>query len=236
MIRFLRFWLGAIGVTGHWASRALLAAWRRVPDTRGGIYDQATWGWSKGLLAASRIAVRVEGQERVTSLPAVFVANHVSMIDIWALVVGLPVVPRFIMKKELLQVPLLGAAARGAGHIVIDRKNLPRAFEAYEKAAEVIRRGASACVFAEGTRSRTGRLLPFKKGPFVLAIAAGVPVVPVLVEGSYELMPRRALAPHPGTVTLRFGEPIPTAGLGYDARDELSRNARAALIAMGGRE
>lgn len=236
MMRFVRFWLAALGMTLYWGSRALWASWRGVQDVPGGIYERATYNWSKGILRACRISVRVEGAGQVTELPAVFVANHVSMIDIWALVVGLPVVPRFIMKKELLKVPLLGAAARDAGHIVIDRQSLPAAFEAYDRAAEVIRRGASACVFAEGTRSRTGRLLPLKKGPFVLAIAAGVPVVPVLVEGSFELMPRLALAPQPGVVTLRFGAPIPTAGLGYDVRDDLSRRARAALVALGARE
>lgn len=232
-MRFLRFWLAGIWLTVYWATRALVASWRGVPSSPGGIYDRAAYQWSKGLLAASRITVKVEGLERVTGLPCVFVANHVSMIDIWALVVYLPVVPKFVMKKELLRVPILGVAARGAGHIVIDRKNLPAAFDAYDQAAEVIRKGSSACVFAEGTRSRTGRLLPFKKGPFVLAIAAQVPVVPVLVEGAFELMPRLSLAPHPGVVTLRFGDPIPTAGLGYDARDALSRQAWDTLVVLG---
>jgi 1-acyl-sn-glycerol-3-phosphate acyltransferase len=158
------------------------------------------------------------------------------MIDIWAIVTHLPRVPKFVMKKELLRIPIFGSAARGAGHIVIDRQNRVSAFESYQRASQVIRDGASACVFAEGTRSRTGRLLPFKKGPFVLAIAAQVPMVPVLVVGAYELMPRLAPYPHPGTVTLRIGEELPTEGLRYEDREALSTRARAAMLAMGALE
>ena len=235
MIRFLRFWLVGLSLTAYWGGRALLASWRGVPDVPGGIYDQIAFGWSKGLLRVSGIAVRVEGAERLLERPCVYIVNHVSMIDVWALVTCLPRVPKFIMKKELLRIPLFGAAAEAAGHIVINRQNRSAAFGSYDRAAGVIRRGASACVFAEGTRSPTGNLLPFKKGPFVLAIAAQVPIVPVLVAGAFELMPRLARYPHPGTVTLQIGEEIPTAGLGYEARDGLSERARAAIVSMGAR-
>jgi len=235
VIRFLRFWLVGLSLTAYWGGRALLASWRGVPDVPGGIYDQIAFGWSKGLLRVSGIAVRVEGADRLLERPCVYIANHVSMIDIWALVTCLPRVPKFIMKKELLRIPLFGAAARAAGHIAINRQNRVAAFGSYDRAADVIRRGASACVFAEGTRSPTGNLLPFKKGPFVLAIAAQVPVVPVLVAGAYELMPRLSLYPHPGTVTLQVGEEIPTAGLAYAARNPLSQQTRAVMLSMGAR-
>lgn len=236
MSQALRFWLAALRLTWHWGGLAVRASRRGVPDTIGGIYDQCTFNWSRGLLEAGRIVVRVEGAERLRPRPCVYVANHLSAIDIWALVTGLPQVPRFIMKKELLKLPLFGKAAAAAGHIVVDRQRRTAAFGSYQKAAEVLKRGASAAIFAEGTRSRTGRLLPFKKGPFVLAIAAQIPVVPVVISGAFELMPKGAAWPRSGEVTLRVGDEIPTAGKVYDDRDPLALQARAAMLAMGARE
>jgi 1-acyl-sn-glycerol-3-phosphate acyltransferase len=233
MIGAVRFLAVALWSTARHALRATVAAWWRVPDTPGGVYDDATASWSRALLRAGRITVHVDGVEKLRDRPCVYISNHVSMIDIWALAVSFPRVPKFVFKKELMRVPLFGTAARAAGHIVIDRTRRAAAFAAYEEAALQIRAGAAACVFAEGTRSRTGRLLPFKKGPFVLAIAAQVPVVPVVVRGSYDLMPRRALYPRPGEVTLRIGGEIPTAGLGYGDRERLSGEVRAAMLALG---
>ena len=176
MIQTVRWLGGAVVATLRQGTRAITASWRGVPDSPGGPYDGAAWDWSAALLRAARITVRVEGPGVLRDRPVVYVANHISLLDIPALVVGLPPVPKFVMKRELLKVPIFGRAARAAGHIAIDRGNRGAAFAAYDEAAEVVRRGKSALVFAEGTRSRSGKLLPFKKGPFVLAIAAGVPV------------------------------------------------------------
>jgi 1-acyl-sn-glycerol-3-phosphate acyltransferase len=236
MIRFLQFWVLGIGATLRYGLGAIAGAYRGVKDEPGGHYDRMILGWSRALLRAGRITLRIEGFERLQPRPCVYVANHVSMIDIWVLVTALPAPPKFVFKKELLRVPVIGRAARAAGHICIDRRNRAKAFSAYVEAAETIRAGKSAAVFAEGTRSRDGRFLPFKKGPFVLAIAAQVPVVPILIEGSHALMPRRAVAPRAGEVTLSVGEDIPTAGMGYDDRDQLSGLTRRALLAMGGAE
>lgn len=235
MIQSVR-WLGAAVIaTLRQGARAIGASWRGIPDSPGGPYDRAAWEWSAALLRAGRITVRVEGPGLLGDRPVVYVANHISLLDIPALVVGLPPVPKFVMKKELLQVPIFGRAARAAGHIAIDRGNRGAAFAAYDDAAEVVRRGRSALVFAEGTRSRNGKLLPFKKGPFVLAIAAHVPIVPVVVVGSYDLMPRLTLVPRPGEVILRIGKDIPTSGATYEDRDALSEQARQAMIEMGAR-
>lgn len=233
MIQSVR-WLGAAVVaTLRHGTRAIVAARRGIPDAPGGPYDSASWEWSAALLRAARITVRVDGPGVLSDRPVVYVANHISLLDIPALVVGLPPVPKFMMKKELLRVPLFGAAARAAGHIAIDRANRGAAFGAYEEAAEVVRRGRSALVFAEGTRSRNGRLLPFKKGPFVLAIAARVPIVPVVITGSYDLMPKLTLVPRPGEIVLRVGEDILTEGASYGDRDQLSDQVRRAMIELG---
>ena len=136
---------------------------------------------------------------------------------------------RFVSKKELSKIPLLGRAMSESGHIFIDRENRQRAFSAYDEAAEAIRQGTSAVVFPEGTRSQTGELQPFKKGPFVLAIAAQVPVVPVYCAGTFTLLPKGTvrLTPHP--VAAYFGDPIPTAGMTYDDREELMKSTRTAI-------
>lgn len=236
MSRALRFWFAAVRLTWQWGGLAVRSSRQGVPDTIGGVYDKCAWNWSDGFLKTAGITVRLEGAERLRPRSCVYVANHVSAIDIWALITGLPQVPRFIMKKELLKLPLFGKAATAAGHIVVDRQRRTAALGSYQKAARVLERGASAAIFAEGTRSRTGRLQPFKKGPFVLAIAAQIPVVPVFISGAFELMPKGAAWPRPGEVTLRVGEEIPTVGKVYDDRDPMALQARAAMLAMGATE
>jgi 1-acyl-sn-glycerol-3-phosphate acyltransferase len=141
---------------------------------------------------------------------------------------------RFVAKKELFDIPLFGHALKAARHIRIDRRNLQAAFSAYEEAGKAVQDGISAIVFAEGTRSRNGRLQPFKKGPFVLAIAAQVEVVPVWLEGTYEALPPGGRYVRPGMVTIRFGTPVPTAGLTYEERDGLTDRVRAQMIELAG--
>jgi 1-acyl-sn-glycerol-3-phosphate acyltransferase len=118
---------------------------------------------------------------------------------------------------------------RRAGHIMIDRFNRARAFEAYAQAAETIRSGISPIVFPEGTRSPTGELQPFKNAPFGLAIAAQVPIVPVYVDGTYRILRKGGLRLRPMPIRIQIGEPIPTAGLSADDREGLRDRVRAAI-------
>jgi 1-acyl-sn-glycerol-3-phosphate acyltransferase len=159
----------------------------------------------------------------------VFVANHQSFFDIVALISILLGRVRFVAKKELAKVPVFGQALRAAGHIYIDRQKRAAAFESYETAAKEIQAGMSAVVFAEGTRSRTGELLPFKKGPFVLALASQVPVVPVYCADTFGILPKGSMRIHPHPITLYFGEPIPTAGMDYDDRGKLLTLSREVI-------
>lgn len=184
-------------------------------------------------LSAAGVKVTVEGAEHIPKdQPVVFVSNHQSWFDIISLAANLPGYPRFVYKKEMAKIPILGEALKRAGHILIDRQNRQKAFEAYEEAARVIREGMSAVVFPEGTRSRTGELLPFKKGPFVLAIASQVPLVPVYCAGTFGIMRKGSMRVRPHPVTLRLGEPIETKGLTYDDREDLLRRTRAAIMAL----
>lgn len=124
---------------------------------------------------------------------------------------------------------------RAAGHIAIDRTVRKKAFEAYDEAVRTIRRGFSAVVFPEGTRSRTGELLPFKNAPFGLAIAAQVPIVPVYVHHTFEILPKGARRLRPRPIRLLVAPPIPTAGLTADDREQLREQVRAAMVALQAR-
>ena len=237
MIRTLRYLAGYLVYMGWWGSRVLFCAIFRVKQRAGGIYDRSAREWGRGMLRTCRISVQGEGRERLDPAePSVYIANHASQIDIWAILAEFPGTVRFVYKKGMDWIPLMGMAMRAARHIPIRRQVKSAAFAAYDEAANYIREGMSAVVFAEGTRSHDGRLQQFKKGPFVLAIAAGVPVVPVLCAGTYELMPKGSWSPKPGTVTLRIGEPISTRGMTYEERGNLADETRAALLQMGAKE
>lgn len=230
----LRYLFWSVINTFWYGTRIMVAAWSGIRVEPGGFFDRMQRGYGQSMMRATGITLAVEGAEHlIPGEPVVFVANHLSWIDIWVLLVGLPGTVRFVFKKELSRVPFLGPAANAIGHIELDRANRSSAFAAYDRAAAKVRSGISAIVFAEGTRSREGKLQPFKKGPFVLAIAAQVPVVPVCCIGAYELLPPGSISPKPGRVTVRIGRPIPTVRLGYEARDELADRARQAMLDLG---
>jgi 1-acyl-sn-glycerol-3-phosphate acyltransferase len=201
----------------------LLATLLRVPYREGGLYDKAPGWWARTLLWASGVKVRLHGTEQVVvGEPRIYVCNHVSWYDVLALAVSLPRY-KFIGKAELVRIPLFGPAAAATGLIPIERENRKAAFESYRLAAKQIRGGMSVVVYPEGTRGESYRLRGFKKGPFVLAIEAGVPIVPTIIHGTIEVLPRGSLYLQSGTVDIHFLDPVPTQGLTYDDRDTLSR-------------
>jgi len=143
-------------------------------------------------------------------VPQVVASNHISWFDVFALAAVIEVPYHFVAKKELLRIPLFGAAMEGAGHITIDRSNREKAIESLRAAGEKIRRSPGAVViFPEGTRSRNGRLQPFKKGAFVLAAESGVAIVPTAVTGSFEIMAKGSWRISPRTIHIHFLAPIP---------------------------
>jgi 1-acyl-sn-glycerol-3-phosphate acyltransferase len=233
MIGFLRYAFGWIIYMGFWGSGVVFSALLGRRYRPGNIYDRSGRQWGRGMLRFSRIHVNVVGRERIPDQPVVYISNHASEIDIWALLGELPGSVRFVYKKGMDWIPLMGLAMRRARHIPIKRQVKSQAFSAYDEAARLIQGGISAVVFAEGTRSRDGKLQPFKRGPFVLAIAAQVPVIPVYCENTYALLPKGSFSPKPGTITIHIGEPIPTAGMQYDDRADLAERTRAELIKMG---
>lgn len=202
-----------------------------VRNRVGGILDWSLKTWSTISLWGAWSKVRAHGLERIEPHePHIFMSNHLSWLDI--LVLG-RVVPqsRFVAKVELFRIPIFGGAMHAADMIPMDRRNRKAAFSAYDKAARIIRGGTSIIVFPEGTRGLDYRIRPFKKGPFVLAIAAGVPIIPVLIHGTLEAMPTGTYKPRGTPVDVHFLEPVSVAGLTYEDRDRLAAEVRARMEA-----
>jgi 1-acyl-sn-glycerol-3-phosphate acyltransferase len=205
----------------------ILASVLGVPEGPRSIYGRMTQLWARSLLRAAGVTVRVHNPERVTTAGGpedarIYMSNHVSWFDVFALAAQLPRF-RFIAKAELAKIPLFGPAAGKAAAIYIERDNRKAAFDTYKGAVETVRSGVPVCVYAEGTRGRAYPLRPFKKGPFVFAIAAGVPIYPVITHGTLTIQPKGSVRVRSGDVDIHLLEPVPTAGLAYDDRDRLMR-------------
>ncbi len=229
MISFLRTILTvitAIIVTFVLGLTVIIAALFGIEDKPDGIYDKVPRWWSSAVLWAAGIKIRVHGLDKVSDAgPHIFASNHVSWFDVPSLAKVLPRY-KFVAKAELFKVPIFGRAMRAAGMIEIQRDNRKAAFGAYEVAADRIKAGNSVVVFPEGTRGHAYPLRPFKKGPFVLAIAAGVPIVPIIVHGTIEVMRKGSLWAHPGTIDIHLLEPVVTTEVDYDHREALMGTVR----------
>jgi 1-acyl-sn-glycerol-3-phosphate acyltransferase len=212
---------------------SVLALPSGIIDRTGDLVLRLARWWARGVLASGGVRVRVRSHAQLDARrPYVFMANHLSMVDIWAVLVAVPVPLRFIAKKQLAAIPLFGWAMRAGRFIFIDRQNPISARRSIDKAAERIRSGVSVVVFPEGTRSRDGRLGAFKKGGFHLALSSGADIVPVAIRGSREVMPRGSAMLRSGDVSVEIDEPIPTAGLSVEDRDALVDRVRDRIAAM----
>jgi len=204
----MRFLLGAItaGILTIIFSGLYLLT---IPfDKKNRTFSFFAYHWSSTVLKVAGIKVKVIGTEKLDlSKPCVYVSNHASMFDITAVVVGVNRYVRFLVKKEIARVPIFGWATARA-HIIIDRENGRDAVKSLERAARRISLGESAILFAEGHRTRDGNLQPFKRGAFVLAIAAGVPVVPLTILGSFSIMKKGSIGLRKGQITIIVDEPI----------------------------
>jgi 1-acyl-sn-glycerol-3-phosphate acyltransferase len=156
--------------------------------------------------------------------------NHQSALDIFSLLNSLPVQFKWIAKRELFYIPFLGWAMKRAGYISLDRKHPREAIKAMDDAAKKIREGTNIIIFPEGTRSKDGHLLPFKKGGFSLALRAKVPIVPVGISGSNRLQPKGSFIPNQkGVIYLRIGKPVETAQGSRSAKTEIMMTVRQAI-------
>lgn len=233
MIRLLLILVVIVPATLWYGFRMMWAAFRQHPDLSC-ICDACPRRWARLLLRCAGVDVRFKNLDIVDpERPQILVANHSSWFDVLALTAHLPGRYLFVAKKELERVPIFGTAVRVCGHIFIDRHDRNRAVASLATAQERLEaENPTVIMFPEGTRSATGALQPFKKGAFVLAIQTGVDVVPACIHGARDVMKKGSLLVHPGTITVRLGEPITVEGLALQDRNELTVRAQVAVAGL----
>ncbi len=196
--------------------------------------DLMYWVGVKGVAFITRVAgmrVQVEGRENIPAGVCMFAANHTSNADAAAIVRAIPRRLAIFGRKSLFDIPIVGLAFRLAKFVPVDRGNRDAALASVKQAVEYMKTGSSFLVYPEGTRSADGRLSRFKKGSFVMAIEAGVPVVPVTCAGAHRIMKKKSLIIHPGKVTVRFGKPIDASAYTIEQRDDLAKVVHDAIAA-----
>jgi 1-acyl-sn-glycerol-3-phosphate acyltransferase len=210
----------------------LVAGLFGVEEKADGIYQRCMHLWCRNILRWSGVKLVVHNPERMSPPHegSVYMINHVSWYDVFA---AAAVIPRYtwIAKAELSRIPLFSQAARAAGIIFINRDNRKSSFESYKIVSADVKRGRSAIICPEGTRGHDYHLRPFKKGPFVLAIAAEAKIIPALLYGTREIMGKGSYVVRGGTVHIHFLESVSTAGLSYDDRTALMLRVHASMAA-----
>ncbi len=187
--------------------------------------------WARWLMKSTGIPLEVRGLENVHGQGHyIFIGNHESALDIPVALASLPVTIVFLAKKELFRIPLFGWGMSAAGMVKVNRQNREQARTSVDRAVTFIRRrGVSVLIYPEGTRSQTGKLLPFKKGAFLLAIKTGLPVVPVTILGARDVVPKNSLNFEQGKITFVIGKPIPTSHLNEDDRNQLLEQVESVI-------
>jgi len=183
--------------------------------------------WGKIALLANRVKVRVEGMDQLNgSGPYIFMSNHQGYYDIFTLLSHLPYQFKWLAKKELFSVPILGWTMAAVGYVSIDRGGTRDTVRAMDEAAQKIRDGMSVVIFPEGSRSPDGSIQPFKKGGFTLAIKSKVPIVPIAISGSRDIMPKDRLTVTAGEIRVLVGPPIETQDYSLKDRESLMKKVR----------
>lgn len=232
-MRALRAWIlwPAIGVlTVLFGLPAIFAA---LLPPRGDWFTRFARGWARTILRVSGIRVRVLHPERLRAdTSSVVIANHESFADILVLLATLPMQVRFLAKRSIFRVPVLGWGIAAAGFVPVDRGDHARGAAAVEAALARLEGGRSVVVFPEETRTKDGSLQPFKKGAALLAIRSGLPILPIGLAGSIRILPRDTLTMAPGLVVASVGTPVEVSGRTPADRAALTQEARDAVARL----
>jgi 1-acyl-sn-glycerol-3-phosphate acyltransferase len=191
--------------------------------------------WARALVRAAGIDLRTERMETVDRAQRyILVANHYSYFDIPAIIAAVPQPIRFMAKISLFKIPIFGWALGRAGFIPIDRKNRRTAVKSFDLAAERIRKGNTIVVFPEEGRSRNRQMRPFQRGGFLLALKSELPILPLAIDGTYDVLRVGATRITPAPVTIKVGEPIATAGRSVREKEKLAEQSRGQIERMLG--
>jgi 1-acyl-sn-glycerol-3-phosphate acyltransferase len=203
-------------------------------DSEGRLQHQISRIWSRMLLAVSGVKMCIHGLEKIDPQGAyVFVANHRSLMDTPVVLAHIPLQFRFLAKKGLFLIPILGTHLRRAGHLPVVKDDPRASLRSMSDAARIIReRGVSVLLFPEGGRSRNDQLQDFKEGAAYIAIKAGVPAVPIVMTGTREVLPMGSMQIMSGIVELRIGDPIPTSNLSLKDRTTLTHTLREKVVEL----
>lgn len=177
-------------------------------DPSGRLYARHARLWARLGLALNGITVTLAGTEHLPDGPVIFMSNHQSNFDILALLAAMPRQFHWIAKKELFEIPVFGPSMRRGGYIPLDRGDGRKALQSIDEAAATIRQGKSVVLFPEGTRTPDGNLLPFKRGGFILARKAAVPVIPVTINGSGRINPAGQIRLYSGNIHITLHPPV----------------------------
>jgi 1-acyl-sn-glycerol-3-phosphate acyltransferase len=230
MLRLIWLAIVAVAVTIPIASATLFVAVFRSTSP---LIDRLIRRWAGALVWAAGIDLRTENLEIIDlEKRYVLVSNHYSYLDIPCILTAVPQPIRFMAKISLFKIPIFGWALNRAGFIPIDRKNRRTAVKSFDLAAERIRKGNTIVIFPEEGRSRERAMRPFQRGAFLLALKSEQPIVPIALDGTYDVFPAVRWRVTPGTVTLKVGTPIPTAGVSVRDKERLAEESRAQIQKM----
>lgn len=193
-------------------------------------YRIMVW-WAKSVSWLMGLTFSIVGAEKIVPGTSYIVTpNHQGNADILALVTTLPLRFRWVIKKELLKIPLFGAALGGTGAIAIDRSDPRKAVKSLQEGTDKLGGGWSILIYPEGTRSPNEALQPFKKGPFMMAVQTGIPILPVTCNGAFRVLPKKTIIFRPGHIVIEVGDPIITEGMSEKDVPELMEKTRNEIL------
>ncbi len=210
---------------------AVLAILSSVVSKSGNTPHRIARVWARCLLLVSGISVDVRGFQHISlRKPYIYMSNHLSNFDIPVLLAYLPVQFRWLAKAELFKIPIFGYAMQRAGYISINRSDRKSAIASLNQAARHVKDGTSIMIFPEGTRNLKDAIQSFKKGGFFLAVDAGVPIVPVIINGTWQIMSKDRIRIQSGKVVLHIAEPIETSAYDRKTKDDLMKKVRQVIM------